>query len=75
MKIKPKLDRRDLVNHNIEIILRLTQIDRIRDNLIKSGEFIITAEDILEAIDTIPGPLVDRDSPVKAKDCQIVYKF
>lgn len=69
------IDRKDLINHHISELLMMTSIDKIREDIIKSGEFIITAEDILASLDSIPGPLVGQVEAVKPEQCKIVYKF
>ena len=75
MITKYKISREDLIKHNLEIIIRKVDLDQVVKDLIKGSEFILTAQDILDSLDVVPGYMVGTSHNVKPKDCQIIYKF
>ena len=72
MKISYNLKREDLINYYFEIVINKLALDQVRDDLIKGGEFILTAQDILDELEEIPGPLVGQIKPVDSIDCRLV---
>lgn len=53
----------------------LIQQNTMIDDLIKGGEYVLTAEDILQMKDQWPGYLVEGEAPhvVDTKDCELIY--
>jgi hypothetical protein len=43
------------------------------EDLVKGGEFVFTAQDFLDSLNTIPGCLVGVDGRVPAEECTLVY--
>jgi hypothetical protein len=75
--MKHKVDRKKFVEFFVATTARMTKMFTIREDLIKGGEFIITADDILKNLDTIPTNMVINYKgdglAVLAKDCELVY--
>jgi hypothetical protein len=67
------IQRDDLIKNHLDIVIRKLDLDQVVNDLIKGGEFILTADDILSELDTIPGPAVGTLKCVKAEECGIVY--
>jgi len=69
------IDRTDLIKHNLEIVIRKLDLDQVVQDLIKGGEFILTAQDILDSLDIVPGAMIGEHHDVKPGECKIIYKF
>ena len=74
--MKYKLDRRKFIEY-IDRYEPLTEwLLGLKDDLIKSGESIITVQNILDnCLDAIPGELLVPPIPdtVNAYDCELIY--
>ena len=75
MAKKYQLDRKRFIlyyqdTHKITAKINKKTIIR---NLILGSEFVITAEDILNSMETIPGCLVGVIGSVSARDCELIY--
>lgn len=70
-----RLDRKRFIMYytNTEHLSKLISRKRIVEDLIKGSEFIITAQDLLDNLYTIPGSLVGVEGRVLAKDCELYY--
>ena len=68
------IDRTDLIKHNLEIVIRKLDLDQVVKDLIKGGEFILTAQDILDSLDIVPGAMIGEVYNVKPGECKIIYK-
>jgi len=68
------IDRTDLIKHNLEIVIRKLDLDQVVKDLIKGGEFILTAQDILDSLDIVPGAMIGVRHDVKPGECKIIYK-
>lgn len=78
MSKKYKVDRQLLINSLDRFDLsKLTQ--DMRNSLVLGGEFIVTAEDVLDSLAMVPAKLLTNHDPtsdpsfVKPVDCEVVY--
>ena len=75
MNKKYQLDRKRFILY-YENTLSLTSMikkKKIVNDLIKGSEFIITAQDLLDSMETIPGCLVGVSGRIATSDCELVY--
>lgn len=75
MPKKYQLDRKRFILYYQDTYWLTTMIKKktIIQDLIKGSEYIITAQDILNKMETIPGCLVGVDGRVLVSDCELVY--
>lgn len=71
-----KLDRRKFVEHYTKFLFQLTTVDKIKEDLILGGEFIVTAEDMLSNLSKVDGTLVglSKGVTVNPKNCVLYYE-
>lgn len=75
MPKKYQLDRKRFILYYQDTFKFTSKIKKktIVQELIKGSEFIITAQDILDSMETIPGCLVGVDGRVATTDCELIY--
>ena len=73
-KKKYQLDRTKFIHWYSNKVWLMTFQPIILEDLIKGGEFILTAEDVLNSIEYIKGSLVGQSVDVRSSDCELVYK-
>ena len=76
MKAKYKIDRTKFINWLSRNYLgSMIQINRMMDDLIKGGEYAVTADELLQMQKHVPGYLIEGECPVSvdAKDCELIY--
>lgn len=75
VKPKYKLERGKFISYYPSIVFQLTTQSLIIEDLIKGGEFIITAEDVLANLTEVDGRLVGLEiGSVNPKDCELYYE-
>ena len=76
MSKRYKVNRKKLIEHYPHIIFSLTQVnDNMKEDLIKGGEFILSAQNILDNINIVKGYVLEPPilKNVSSKDCEIIY--
>jgi len=69
-----EIDRAVFIEHYLDVVFDLVNLNTIKKDLIQGGEFILTAEELLQSLSFIPGKLVGTKLPVKSSECKLVYK-
>jgi len=75
MSKKYKLDRKVFLLYYQDTPFFLLMIKKkiIVNDMILGGEFVITAQDVLDSMETIPGALVGVQGKVLSSDCELIY--
>lgn len=73
------IDRKMLIQYALNLpALKERIYSMMLEDLVFGGEYIITAEDVLMSLETVPGYLVhplpeSRDEKIPVKHCKIIY--
>ena len=70
---KYQIQRDDLIKSNLSIVIMKLSLDKIVNDLIMTGEFILDCDEILKEIEYIPGPLVGEVKCVHYTEIKIIY--
>jgi hypothetical protein len=70
---KFKLDRKKFIEYYPIELAKLIERDIVTDDIIKGNEFVVTAEDLLQAVGYIEGRLMGHTAPVHFSDIELFY--
>jgi len=73
-EVKYQLDRKKFIEYYPLQVHALMDYNQVRNDLVKGGEFILTAQDVLDNMVYVEGKLVGQDKPIFACDCELTYE-
>jgi len=68
-----QLDRKQFIEWYPAEVWKMLDPMGVRQDLIKGGEFILSAQDVLDSMQFVSGKLVGAPGDVLAKNCELVY--